>query len=199
MLVTSAYRWALSLLAIWLVGTVLAFWWFQGRLIEPFANSADELARYAQLHSSSDMRPASLSVSDAPNTPVPNTPVPNTPVLVLQLVDPACFCSRVNRVHREQLRQRYADSAVRFLEIQPDQTWPSEIWPKLAVARAPAALVLNHQGQLEYFGPFSTGAGCFTGEGTFVERAIDRALQQRSNPQINVLSTGCFCDWQMTV
>ena len=171
---------SLILLTAWGVSVVIAFWWFQGRLIQPFA---DDLSLYVPLAQQQQQLPQ---------------PAPGR-ITVVQFVDDDCFCSRVNREHRQRIRQAYPGE-VAFYEVHADRPLPAELTPLMrqtpAISRVPAALVLDQQGTLEYFGPYSFGAGCFTGEGTFVERAIDRVVHKRSQPQINVLGKGCFCDWE---
>lgn len=168
------------LLTSWCVSAAIAFWWFQGRLIQPFV---DDLSLYAPLAQQ--------------QAPLPQ-PAPGQ-ITVVQFVDDDCYCSRVNQEHRQRIRQAYPGE-VAFYEVHADRPLPADLAPlmqkKPAISRVPAALVLDQQGKLEYFGPYAFGTGCFTGDGTFVERAIDRVISKRSRPQINVLGNGCFCDWK---
>ena len=175
-------RLAIGILAFWLASVALAFWWFQARLIQPFT---EDFAPFTELATS----------------PTPLVENNSDGITVVQLVDEACYCSRVNQDHRDRIRQRYAGSPVVFIEAQAGQEMPASLAQHLPQAleqtKSPAALVINKHGRLEYFGPYSFGAGCFTGTGTYVERAIDRALANESHPQVNVLGTGCFCDWRI--
>ena len=179
----SKKRLAIGLLTLWIGATTFAFWWLQARLIKPFT---EEYSAYADL--------AAIAVSTGQSD--------SRPIQVVELIDEDCYCSRVNRDHRERVRQRYANSQVAFVEVRPGEKLPSTAAAQLpdSIDRtsAPSALVLNQQGRLEYFGPYSFGAGCFTGNGTHVERAIDRALARQSRPQINVIGNGCFCDWKIS-
>ncbi len=172
-------RLAFGLLVFWLGSAIFAFWWFQGQLIRPF---------------SQDYSPFVALASD--HAPLART---SGQITVVELIDEDCYCSRVNRAHRDRIRDHYGPEQVTFMAVHAGQELPESFEPRLldhlAETSAPAALVLGESGQLEYFGPYSLGAGCFTGSGTFVERAIDRALTGSTQPQVNVLGSGCFCDW----
>lgn len=172
---------AFGLLAFWLVSAIFAFWWFQGQLIRPFSQDYSPFVALA-----SDQ--ASLGRTGGR-------------VTVIELIDEDCYCSRINRPHRERIREHYGSEQVHFVAVRAGENLPDSLTPRLldhlAETSTPAALVLGQSGRLEYFGPYSFGAGCFTGTGTYVERAIDRALTGSAQPQVNVLGSGCFCDWNM--
>jgi len=174
-------RITVGLLILWLGSVIFGFWWFQGKLIRPF---------------SQDYSPFVALASD--QAPLGQT---GGRVTVIELIDEDCYCSRINRPHRDRIREHYGSERVSFLAVRAGEVLPDSLEPRLverlAKTSAPAALVLGQSGQLEYFGPYSFGAGCFTGSGTFVERAIDRALAGSTQPQVNVLGSGCFCNWNM--
>jgi hypothetical protein len=68
---------------------------------------------------------------------------------------------------------------------------------RLGIPASPAAAVFNHEGQLAYFGPYSEGAACLTGNGDFVEQVLDKLLAGERPQQINTAAFGCFCDWNL--
>ena len=174
-------RLAVGLLVFWLATAIFAFWWFQGQLIRPFSQNYSPFVALAY-----DQAPLGQTGGR---------------VTVIELVDEDCYCSRINRPHRDRIRKHYGSEQVNFVAVRAAEDLPDAVKPRLvdrlAETSTPAALVLGQSGRLEYFGPYSLGAGCFTGSGTFVERAIDRALTGSTQPQVNVLGSGCFCDWNM--
>lgn len=132
---------------------------------------------------------------------------------VIQFWDPHCPCSDLAKEHLIEIQQHYAAQGVAFTLITPQSNdrytdtfldrfqLPNEPLRKQLAAlpyvqTSPAALVLKPDNTLAYLGPYSTGAGCFTGEGRFVEQTLDKILSGNSREQINMLAVGCYCRWQ---
>ena len=63
---------------------------------------------------------------------------------------------------------------------------------------SPAVGVVNSDGQLVYFGPYSLGARCAPDKGKFVEKVLDRLQKEKQavKKQLNTLAVGCFCPWR---
>ena len=176
-----------SLLAIWLLATGVVFWWLQLQYQQPFA---DDLHPY-------------LTRAQAPDTPdalrglLANGATEGR-AKVISFYDPSCPCTRFNTPHRERIEARFAGGKVDFVSIQADDkaALAQHLQQWLPVQKAPAALVLDAEGRLVYYGPFSVGSGCLTGSGTFVERAIQRVLEGGQDAaKLNVLAKGCYCTW----
>ncbi|AJQ95345.1 DUF6436 domain-containing protein [Gynuella sunshinyii] len=77
------------------------------------------------------------------------------------------------------------ESAVRVIEAE-DYPW---------IPATPAALISNSDGTVAYFGPFSSGIRCNTGN-SFIDSVIQRIeTGNHVFPQVNAIVDGCFCPW----
>jgi hypothetical protein len=184
-----------TLVPLWLAATAWLFWAFQVRDLRPFS---DDPRPYAQLQGETTM-PAGLA-SVLRELAGPGMPT------VVRFLDRNCRCSRFNEPHAARIRERFADRGVRFVTVDAAApavetdfaTLPSRLQQWLPIPASPAALVLNGQAEIAYFGPYSVGAGCFTGSGDYVERALERVLSGDRARQLNVMDSGCYCAWPNT-
>lgn len=196
----------LALLAIWLSGMVMAFWWFQYRNVQPFDRQAvffDGRTLGAQLHQLLDQ----IAQRDVKRV-----------ATVVHFYNPDCPCNKFNEAHVRELMTHYGNQGVRFVVVVNPA---SSLGQQQAMARAkqifnhpavigfrqirdihppssPAVAILDAQGQLAYFGPYSVGAVCTVQNGGFVETALDKLFQGKNSKQLNTLAVGCFCPWPAT-
>ncbi len=57
--------------------------------------------------------------------------------------------------------------------------------------------IWNAQGELAYFGPYSEGAVCTSGN-SFIEPILDALVQGRQVNATHTLAVGCYCPWDET-
>ena len=203
--------WASALLGVWLAGSALGFWWFTMKDLRSFAPSVTLGAQ------AFDTVAVSAGLEDALDAQLrQERDTPPASATVLHFWDQACACSRFNQDHVRQLSEHYRTAGVRFLVLDRrsgkaldprtlgtafgDAVEPyladSSAIDKLDIPASPAAAVFDAHGQLAYFGPYSEGAACLTGNGDFVEQVLDKLLAGERPQQINIAAFGCFCDWK---
>lgn len=164
-------RWGVGLLILWLAATGFAFWWVEYR----------QLSQYQAVPLTHDALVESLELAiDGVHLPAEST------ALLLHFSDPNCPCDSANRRHVEDLQARYP--ALKLIPVAPE----SPNWPLLA--SLPAAALFNSEGQLLYFGPYSSGPVCGTGI-NFVDKQLARLEQKVPvDLYVNDIAFGCFCE-----
>ena len=174
-----------ALLVGWLSATACAFWWFDGQYRRAFTDSVTPYLGFADRPG---LPPALLAALNGGHA---------AGVILVHFRDAGCPCARFNASHVADISDRYRPQGLRVITVDAaaSRGLAGRLAAWLPVPASPAALVVDADGGLAYFGPYSTGAGCITGSGTVVERAIERALQGPTEPQLNVLSVGCYCAW----
>lgn len=118
----------------------------------------------------------------------------NGAVTFLHFVDEACPCSRFSLPHIEEIERKY--TSVKHVRVYGDQNKVSNDLSKAYdwVVASPSIAIINEQGQLSYYGPYSNAAIC--GEGESLVDAVMASLAEDSEFQwMNLLAYGCFCDW----
>ena len=144
-------------------------------------------------------------------------------ISVVHFWNPDCPCNRFNEAHVKKIITDYADKNVEFTIVVSGDTaeirnqkkelarkifnydtvknirsdWPMDQGPP----SSPAVGIINSNGKLVYFGPYSLGARCAPDKGKFVERVLDRLNSKNSlqKNQLNTLAVGCFCPWRSAV
>ena len=188
-----------SLVLGWLVATVYAFWWFQYRHLQLF--SGDPQTTTVMFDSS--------SLRDQLARVVGITMANKGQATVVHYWDSNCPCNKFNEAHVKQLMQHYGKQGVRFVVVASgDMNKARQIFSDSAVAAyvdvlppqsqppsSPAVAVMDAQGELAYFGPYSVGAVCSVQSGAFVEKALDKVLVGTNPKQVNTLAVGCYCPW----
>ena len=183
---------ATGLVLVWAAGTVAAFWWFEFRNLRTFL--PEQVAMF-QAERLGDLAAETGAPARGPGP------------VIMHFWDPACPCTRFTTPHVQDIVASYADRDVGLVVLVPEAgledaaratfgaTTDVRVAGTLNPVSSPAAVLLDAQGELAYFGPYSTGAGCTTGDGSFVESVLD-SLNAGYNPrQVNTLATGCFCRW----
>jgi hypothetical protein len=205
-------RLATALSVCWLLATAYAFWWFQLRNLQPF--DPDAASRTVLFEARQINTALSALLSD---TPVTADADRQNMATVIHFWDPACPCSRFNERHVRDIVSGYRDRGIRFVVIA--RAGHGLTHDALATrARAafgdavqlmdaptgtltdltpssPATAILDAEGELAYFGPYSTGALCTSTTGVFAERVLDQLLLGHNPQQWNTWASGCFCSW----
>ena len=206
---------SIPLVMCWLAGTVYAFWWFQVRDLRPFDGAGQAQAAVFEgallaekLHS--------LPLGETNIIPV-TTGNPQQ-ALVVHFWNPGCACNKFNNPHVRDIVEQYHSRGIRFVTVVKSQAGQDEqallaraqemfnapammdsnlqLEPASAPAATPAAAVVNSQGQLAYFGPYSDSAFCGANGSSFVEKTLDKVLEGKATESLNTLAFGCFCQWK---
>ncbi|MBX8563048.1 thiol-disulfide isomerase [Pseudomonas cichorii] len=169
-------------------GLWMAHDWFQHRYLRPFS---DQTA----LFSGDDLRlPAELA---GPGR-----------IRLVHFKDPTCPCNVGNQQHLSELIERFGgDKGVDFYVVQkpgttdhsspaPDTIKTLETLPGAEkISASPAVAIWDRDGKLAYFGPYSEGLTCNSGN-SFIEPILNALLDGRSVNTINTMAVGCYCAWQ---
>ncbi|SHL37312.1 DUF6436 domain-containing protein [Phytopseudomonas punonensis] len=171
---------------LWIVAMIAAFWWFEARYLRPFDDRTT-------LFSGSELRlPAELA---GPGE-----------IRLVHFWDPACPCNVGNQQHLGELLTRYAERGVQFYSVQKPGSvgkLPQALSALQPLAgldgsenlpASPAVAIWDKHGELAYFGAYSSGFTCTSGN-SFVEPLLDALLDGRKVRADNNLANGCFCDW----
>jgi len=176
----------LSLLALVVAGGLWAAYdWFQGRYLRTFS---DQTALFA---GDSLRLPAGLA---GPGR-----------IRLVHFWDPACPCNVANQQHLRELMERFA-SNVDFYVLQkpgshgqlPDMLKtmkPLEQLPGAEhVSASPAVAIWDRDGKLAYFGPYSEGLTCNSGN-SFIEPILLALSAGRAVDATHSMAVGCYCPW----
>lgn len=108
--------------------------------------------------------------------------------LVVHFVDDSCPCEAYRKAHVMNI-----DAILSNVDnILVTQNEAKQLG--FAVPASPSVAVWDQQGELAYFGPYSSGMTC--GQGfDFVTMTFEK-LQMGNNPKwVNTQGFGCFCPW----
>jgi len=169
------------------VGLWFAYDWFQGRYIRAFSDqtalfSGDRLSLPAELAGPGKIR-------------------------LVHFWDPACPCNVGNQQHLAELIERFAPLGVDFYSVQkpgshgqlPSTLQAIRPLPGLPGAEhltvSPAVAIWDRNGQLAYFGPYSQGATCNSGN-SFIEPILQALSEGCSVNATHNMAVGCYCAWQ---
>lgn len=170
-------------------GLWAAYDWFQGRYIRPFS---DQTALFA-----GDVLslPAKLA---GPGR-----------IRLVHFWDPACPCNVGNQQHLSELVEHYGGAqGVDFYSVQKPGTHgqlPSTldaIKPLASlpgaerITASPAVAIWDREGRLAYFGPYSEGATCNSGN-SFIEPILQALSAGRAVNATHTMAVGCYCPWRV--
>lgn len=189
---------------LWISGTGYAFWWFQVRDLRPFDLQAHQLIQEEDLS-------RSLDGLLAPLQPVANT------AYLLHFWQPDCSCNQFNRSHVKTIAEKYQQKNFKLITITRSHPEYSDqqltqmakqqfdsiviidkhklLSGKSRIPASPAAAVIDLNGKLAYFGPYSDSTFCGLGGTDFVERVADLLLSGENPSILNTMVFGCFCNW----
>lgn len=184
----SRIQWlSVILLVGWLGATAAGYWWYQARHLGPYQGSPEQLGRI-------DPERVKQRFEQA----LAERAVAGRPTLV-HFSQSSCRCDRSSREHLKDLQRQFAD--LQLVQVaRPDEVpeplaraeviRAAELWA--LVPAVPSAAVIDGEGQLRYFGPYSSGPTCGSGI-----NFVDQTLQQLHNgaPElwVNDMAFGCFC------
>lgn len=184
----------LSLVLCWGVFVMAAFWLFTYKDLRPFADNSDGLARF----------PKEVAEVLVTNEPLPSSHGGR----VIHFWNPNCRCSRFSQEHVEEVMSTYVKQGIEFIVAVPAQrlveraleTFPEAsnaiVVNQTAGLSSPSAIVFDAQNTLVYFGPYSDGAFCASGDSAPVELMLDDVVSQDAvTPWLNLSTFGCYCDW----
>lgn len=187
---------AMLITLIWLVGAVIALWYFFYMPLRPFA-------KHDALSGVDSVRLLGAKADR---------------MTVLHFIDESCPCTKYGLAHISDLITKY--SGQRHLKVNPDVgvkdsnfvllnplSIKSADGVSLAFSRninewvlsSPSVAVFDAGGDILYYGPYTAGAVC--GEGfDFVSPLLDSnkaglSLDLGVKAWPNLASFGCFCDW----
>jgi len=189
----------------WLGIVVSGFWWFQYKDLNSFATKS------SVVFFQGDRFSEQLTILAGHYRDTKKT-------TVVHFWDTDCGCNRFNEQHVNSLIKKYGSKNIQFLivakisdrakektiianakskfkhsaviDVIPEYKFKLESMPS-----TPSVAVLNKEQKLTYFGPYSIGTVCNIKNGAFVEKTLNNLLAGSSKKQINVLATGCFCEW----
>jgi len=196
---------ALGIISVWLIATVIAFWWFQVKDLRPF-----DLQMSSQIEDQSLALQLKQLVKDQDR----NSPEHG---YIINFWRPGCSCSRFNISHVKSLNAQYRKQGISVITLVPASAdYSNEHLTQMAeekfatpaiivndrlfsgasrIPAIPSAAILNRNGQLHYFGPYNDGAFCGIGGTRFVEKVADLLIEDENPNIINTLSYGCYCSW----
>lgn len=166
-------KFAYIVFILWLLSCAFAFWWFELRFLNEFD---DEFVAYSQ------------------SQVVRIDPLENGYVAqVVHIVDESCPCSRFSVSHIKRLESGFSEDVL----FKDWHTLQKNLREKMSIPASPAVAIWAADGQLAYFGPYSSGKFCGQGN-DFVAATIER-LRLNDNPEwVNHDALGCFCRWNNT-
>ena len=174
MLIQPKVRAFLPTLAVilWLLLMVFSFWWFEYRHWQSF-NEQNIIFNGSEL---------SLLKQRLINENGQN-------LTVAHFTDESCQCSQYSRSHIKKLQPVF--KGVQQVTLSPTH----KDMQNIHIPATPAVAIWDEQGELAYFGPYSSGAICGQGN-NFVEPVL-KQLKQQNNPRwINMVGIGCYCPWK---
>ena len=160
---------------VWLGACAWSFWWFSLRYVTNF----DDYYVNFDGTSFSDIR---MLPSDIP-------------ARLMHFIDEACPCSHFAKAHIDQLQSEFKQLSQHYFwpDFPPELKNAFPVGP--VVPASPAVAVWDAEGQLAYFGPYSSGAIC--GSGTdFVSITISKLTKQLNPHWVNHDVVGCYCPWR---
>jgi len=108
----------------------------------------------------------------------------------MHFIDPACPCTRYSLPHIADLENTWKDGGIRFTTQYAGAEAPGF---EVAVPASPAVAIWNSDGELTYFGPYTSGQYCGQGE-DIVQQHLE-VPEQSEGQWTNQEAVGCFCEW----
>ncbi|WP_122664042.1 DUF6436 domain-containing protein [Pseudomonas viridiflava] len=161
--------------------------WFQGRYLRPFSNepvffAGDTLGLPVKLAGPGRIR-------------------------LVHFWDPACPCNVGNQQHLAELIEHFGGpGGVDFYAVQKPGSQgqlPSTLSAIKPIAylpgaerisASPAVAIWDRDGRLAYFGPYSEGLTCNSGN-SFIEPILQALTEGRAVNATHTMAVGCYCGW----
>lgn len=192
--------WVWSMFVSWLVSIVVAFWYFEFGRLQPFISEPSHFFRSGGEQLDERLQGRYLAEYRGEK------------ISVIHYWDDSCPCSRFNIAHLQSIIEKFAPAGVHFylkpvrvskntnLTIasltmaapesvhQVNQAFSNWIPPAV-----PSVVVLDHNGRLAYFGPYSLDAVCGKNQ-SFLDQVLAKLLAGKAVHQIITNAFGCFCN-----
>lgn len=154
-----------AVLLVW-VGLMCAlFWWFQYRFTSTWVTfDGTEVAE--------------IQMEEGSRT-------------VVHFVDQGCSCTKFSLPHIQDLEDQWQSSNVTFRTLTPDDSNTLSLRLSGKVPASPAVAMWGIDGELVYFGPYSSGSICGEGEDLLSKLLVNETEGQWTSQE----SVGCFCPW----
>lgn len=166
---------AFAIFFLWVVLCVFSFWWFQFR----------HLGAFVDQHAEFDGQYFAQKLDYAPQ-------FGSSSVVVAHILDMNCPCTRFAKPHIELLEQRFEKQAKFILW----QELPDSIRSTAVIPASPAVAIWNAEGELAYYGPYSSGSFCGRGD-DLVANTLAELAKGNDYQWINQDAVGCFCPWNL--
>lgn len=114
-----------------------------------------------------------------------------TSLQVLHFVDDTCPCARFSEPHIKEVEAQWVNLGIEFSSVSPTTIIGSGVDSALVPA-SPAVAVWNQQGEIIFFGPYTSGAVCGEGE-DLLAKVLDEPTA--AGQWVNQEAIGCFCEW----
>lgn len=189
------------LLLLWLIAMGVLLWWFSLGQLRQF-NDENTVIHFD-----------GENVSQAINDLLTIAGLDETEgITLLHFRDSRCPCTLSNDQHLQEIIQDYSARGINFLVIDKNEvenylssSFSSSLYhiqlSNIPIASdihrlpsSPAVGIVDANGDLAYFGPYSLGAFCNAADG-FVETTLDLLLDQQKVSNLNTVGIGCFCPW----
>lgn len=115
-------------------------------------------------------------------------------VTFVHYLDERCSCHRFALPHVNEIEKSYPD--VKHVRLDSDSLAQSarQTYEKWGIS-SPSVSIINRDGSILYHGPYTDGAVCGQGE-DIIQRQMQRKELGDASKQLNLLSYGCYCNWQ---
>lgn len=165
-------RIAIIIVVLWFGACGVAFWWFEYRHWGQFETSMVQFDYEAIIEL----------------YPILNSAGKNT-ILVVHFADDDCPCDRYRKKHVKDLTATLSGTSQVVINAQSNE------FMNLHIPATPAVAIWNQQGELAYFGPYSSGMTC--GDGfDFISMVFEKMISGVNPNWINTQGVGCFCPWR---
>lgn len=161
------------LFVVWLLWTGFGFWYFQFRWIRDF-----DPEQYLQ-EQFPDYRELDQQLSVAFNST-------DRQKALFVITSDGCRCNRFIWSHVDDLKHELSERT-EFIHLELSELPDTA---QALIPSTPAAVIVNQNEQLEYFGPLNSGLRC-TSESSYIETVLKADLSSQS--QLNLISRGCYC------
>lgn len=104
---------------------------------------------------------------------------------VISLYEPGCLCNIISKRHETALQQLSTRLQVDFYRVDASH---------MNLPSTPALLILDAEGDIQFFGPFGFGAFCTQDSIPYAQRQLSFIVNHdQTNPIYNLSGDGCYC------
>jgi len=113
-----------------------------------------------------------------------SSPLSNT---LINFISPHCQCNQISFEHLTDVKNTASLNNMSVIDISLPKNFTG------LIPSTPAALVLDENGELIYFGPYSEGLSCGKGEG-IIDMVLSNYKKGFNAQLIMANSEGCYCN-----